>query len=313
MLRRELEASEKTAARLGISMARKAEAWTIEAKEGQKDAAIATATEAANRASLALASTRACNALHAAAEERMHQAINTMYLGIVRRSWNSWMDLTRCRRSLEVAERVSLLVGAAALGFGVLEPLLRRKKCAWLHRWAGAMRAERVLEVQAAAVELQRAVQGFLGRARAKKRRYDIAAVAVQRVIRGRAGRARGLRRAKFLLEMEAVQTIERKYNEFVWQRDAVKLLALKKKERTATQIQAAWRGLVWGRRPVRLMRQARKKKASAIMVQRLWRGVVARAQADVLQEAKDRREAAVRIQAAARGRGCDSVTYRVV
>ncbi|CAN0486216.1 unnamed protein product, partial [Ectocarpus sp. 8 AP-2014] len=142
------------------------------------------------------------------------------------------------------------------------------------------MRAERVLEVQAAAVELQRTVRGFLGKRRADKRRRDNAAVAVQRVVRGRFGRLRGARRARMMEERRAVLTIEQKYREFVWQRDAVKLLALKRKERAATKLQAAWSGLVYGRRPVRRLRERRLREVSAVMLQRLWRGVVARGRA---------------------------------
>lgn len=304
MLRKELQASEATAARLGISMARKAEAWKIEAQEGVTVATAAASTTAANRAALALASTQARSALLEAAQERVRDAVNIMYLGIVRRSWNAWLDLARCRQSLEAAERLTRLVGAAALCTGILEPLLRRRKRKWLRRWAGAMRAERVLEVQAAAVELQRTARGFLGRARARKRRRDSAAVAVQRVARGRAGRSRGDRRARMLREVGAVQTIERKYREFVWKRDAVNLRKLKRREKAATVIQAAWRGLVAGRRPAGRLRRARMEQASAEMLQRLWRGVMARGRADVLLEARRRRQAAVRVQAAARGRG---------
>lgn len=302
MLRQELEASETTAARLGITMARKAEAWKLEAQEG---GGVTTATTAAaNRAALALASTRARDALLDAARERMREAANIMYLGIVRRGWRAWTELVRRQQSLDAAGRVARLAGAAALGFGVIEPLLRRRMRAWLRRWAGAMRAERVLEVQAAAVELQRAARGFLGRGRAREKRRSRAAVAVQRVARGRAGRLRGARRARMMRERRAVRTIEQKYREFVWQRNAVKLLALKKRHRAATKVQAAWRGEAYGRRPAWRLRQLRREEVSTVMLQRLWRGVVARARADVLLEGKFRREAAVRIQAAGRGRG---------
>lgn len=308
MLRQELETSENTAARLGITMARKAEAWKLESQDGGTAEAVAaanvTAAAAANRAALALASTRAREALLEAGHERMREAVDLMYLGIVRRGWNAWKELNRRQQSLEAAERVARLVGAAAIGFGVLEPLLRRRTRKWVRRWAGAMRAERVLEVQAAAVELQRAARGFLGRRRAEKGRHGRAALAVQRVARGHAGRLRGARRARMIEEWRAVRTIEQKYREFVWQRDAVKLLVLKKKDRAATKVQAAWRGMVYGRRPVRRRRELRKEEVSVLMLQRLWRGVVARGRADVLMEEKRRREAAVRIQAVARGRG---------
>lgn len=313
ILRKELEASEATAARLGITMARKAEAWKIEAQAGSTtaaaDAADAAATSsaaaaAANRAALSLASSRAREALLEAGRERMREAFNVMYLGVVRRGWNAWVELARRQRSLEAAARVARLVGAAALGLGVLDPLLRRRTRGWLRRWAAAMRAERVLEVQAAAVELQRAARGFLSRRRARGRRRDLAALGVQRVARGRAGRRRGARRARAMRERRAVQTIEQKYREFVWQRDAVKLLRLRKRERAATRVQAAWRGVAYGRRPAGRLRRRRREEVSAVMLQRLWRGVIARGEADLLMEAKRRREAAVRIQAAARGRG---------
>lgn len=303
MLRQELEASETTAARLGITMARKAEAWKKETQEGGIATATTATVAAANRAALALASTRARDALLEAAHERMREAVNIMYLGIVRRSWGAWTKLVRRQQSLETAGRVSRLAGAAALGFGVIEPLLRRRTRAWLRRWASAMRAERVLEVQAAAVELQRAARGFLGRVRARDRRRGLAALAVQKVARGRAGRLRGARRARMMAERQAVRTIEQKYREFVWQRDAVKLLALKKRHRAATKVQAAWRREVYGRRPAERLRRLRREEVSTVMLQRLWRGVVARGRADVLLEEKLRREAAVRIQAAARGR----------
>eukprot|EP00903_Cladosiphon_okamuranus_P017045 g15710.t1 len=313
MLRQELETSESAAARLGITMARKAEAWKLEAQDGGTAEAVAAANAeaaaaAANRAALALASTRAREALLEAGHERMREAVDLMYLGIVRRSWNAWKQLNRQQQSLEAAERVARLVGAAAIGFGVLEPLLRRRTRKWVRRWAGAMRAERVLEVQAAAVELQRVVRGFLGRRRAEKKQHDCAALAVQRVARGHAGRLRGARRARMMKEWRAVRTIEQKYREFVWQRDAVKLLALKKKDRAATKVQAAWRAMVYGRRPVRRLRELRKEEVSALMLQRLWRGVVARGRADVLMEEKRRRGAAVRIQAVARGHGTRNV-----
>lgn len=298
MLREELRASESTAARLRLCMARKAEAWKIEAEDG-KPAAYA----AANRADLALANTRAVDVLLETTKKRMGQAMNVMYRGLVRRSWNNWLDLTRCCQSLEAAEHVTRLIGAAALVSGVFEPLLRRRKRLWLHRWAGAMRAERVLEVQAAAVELQCAVRGFSGRARARQRRRDIAAVEVQRTIRGVAGRARGARRARFLKEVWAVELIEQRYLGFVWQRAAVWLLELKRTERAATRVQAAWRGLVWGKRPVRRLRLERVTEVSALMVQRLWRGIIAREEAEALLEEKTRREAALRIQTLARGR----------
>ncbi|CAM9487091.1 unnamed protein product, partial [Hapterophycus canaliculatus] len=142
MLRQELEASESTAARLGITMARKAEAWK---KEAQEDGgAVATAANlaanaAGNRAALALASTRVRDALLEAARERMREAVNIMYLGIVRRSWRAWTELVRRQQSLDTAGRVARLAGAAALGFGVVEPLLRRRVRMWLRRWAGAM------------------------------------------------------------------------------------------------------------------------------------------------------------------------------
>ncbi|CAM9781123.1 unnamed protein product [Scytosiphon promiscuus] len=282
MLRQELEVSESTAARLGITMARKAEAWKLEAQQGGGFTADVAATAAANRAALALASTRARDALLEAARERMLEAVNLMYVGIIRRSWKAWTELVRRQRSLDTAGRVARLAGAAALGFGVIEPLLRRRTRAWLRRWAGAMRAERVLEVQAAAVELQRAARGFLGRVRARQRRRGRAALAVQK----------------------------QKYREFMWQRDAVKLLALKKRHRAATKVQAAWRSEVYGRRPAGRLRRLRREGVATVMLQRLWRGVVARGKADVLLEAKLRREAAVRIQAAARGRGARNV-YR--
>lgn len=299
MLRRELEASENTAARIVISMARKTEAWKVETQER----GITTAAAAANRAALHLARENARVALMQAAQGRMRDAMNRMQLGILRRRWNAWRDLTRCQRSLEAAERVARLVGAAALTFGVLEPLLRRGMRAWLHRWAAVMRAERVLEVQAAAVELQRAVRGFLGKARTRGRRYAWAATEIQRVARGRAGRARGARRARVLRELRSVRVIERKFCEVVWKRDAAKLEKFRQRERAATGLQAAWRGLVFGRRRARFLRKLRKEEGSVMMLQRLWRGVIARGKADVLMEAKRQRLAATRVQATVRGR----------
>lgn len=303
MLRRELEASENTAARIGISMARKTEAWKIETQERGITTAAAAAAAAANRAALDLASENARVALLEAAQGRMRDAMNRMHLSVLRRRWNAWRDLTRCQRSLEAAERVARLVGAAALTSGVLEPLLRRRMRAWLHRWAAAMRAERVLEVQAAAIELQRTVRGFVGKARARARRYARAATEIQRVSRGRAGRARGARRARVLRELRAVRVIERKFCEIVWQRDAAKLTEFRRRERAATGLQAAWRGLVFGRRRARFLRKLRREETSVVMLQRLWRGVIARGKADVLMEAKRQRQAATGIQAIARGR----------
>ena len=302
MLRKELEVSENAAARIGISMARKTEAWKIETQEEGITAAATTAA-AANRAALDLASENARTALLESAQSCMQDAMSRMHLGVLRRRWNAWRDLTRRQRSLEAAERVTRLVGAAALTSGVLEPLLRRRMRAWLHRWAAAMRAERVVEVQAAAIELQRTVRGFLGKACARGRRYAWAATEIQRVSRGRAGRARGARRARVLKESRAVQVIERKFCEVVWQRDVAKLMKFRRRERAATGLQAAWRGLVCGRRRARFMRKARREEVSVVMLQRLWRGVIAREKADALMEAKRQRQAATRIQAIARGR----------
>lgn len=305
MLRQELEASENTAARLGISMARKAEAWTKESHPSHTAAAAATAAAETiqKAAALELAGTRARDALIEAAKSRLCNAVDLMYLRLLRRSWSTWIELARRRRSLESAERLTRLVGTAALAHGVLEPLLRRRKRAWLRRWGAAMRAERVLEVQAAAVELQRITRGFIGRGRARGIRNYRAAVAVQRIVRGCAGRARAARRERYLHECRAARTIESKYREFVWQREVVKLKKLRRRERAATRVQAAWRGCVGGRRLARRLRQERRIEISAVMVQRLWRGVLARVEADALLDLKTRREAATRIQAAARGR----------
>lgn len=302
MLRQELEASENTAARLGISMARKAEAWTRESQPSQIAAAVA-ARVAMQNAALELAGTRAREALIEAAKTRMRKAVEIMYLGLIRRSWTAWIDVTRHRRSLDSAKRLTRLVGAAAIGHGVLEPLLRRRQRTWLRRWAAAMRAERVLEVQAASVELQRVARGFLGREYARTVKQNRGAVAMQRIVRGCAGRARAARRARYLQELRAARTIETKYREFVWHRQAATLRKLRRHERAATTVQAIWRGCILGRRPVRRLRQRQRRERSALMVQRLWRGVIARMEADVLLDAKNQREAAVKIQAAARAR----------
>lgn len=146
MLRQELQAAETTAARLGISMARKAEAWTQETQPTNQ-LIKETARTVKGAAVLELAGTRARDALIEASKCQMGKAVELMYIRLIRRSWSVWLELTERRRYLELAERLTRLVGAAALGTGVLQPLMRRRKRSWLRRWAAAMRAERVLEV----------------------------------------------------------------------------------------------------------------------------------------------------------------------
>lgn len=303
MLRQELEACENNAARLSVSMVRKAEAWTKESQLSHSTATTAAAEAIQEATALELAGTRAQDELIEAAKYRMRNIVDFMYLRLIRRSWSTWIEQTRRCRSLESAERLTRLVGAAALAHGVLEPFLRRRKRFWLRRWAAAMRAERVLEVQAAAVELQRITRGFVGRGRARGVRKYHAAVAVQRIVHGCAGRARAARRERYLRECRAVKTIETKYREVVWHRNAQKLKKMRRRENAATRVKAVWRACVGGRRPAKRLKEERRMKISAIMVQRLWRGVIARVEADALLDAKVQREAATRIQAVARGR----------
>lgn len=302
MLRQELEASELTAARLSKVITRKAEEWKRESRSSSGDerpviaAFNAGAFSLRTPAAVDLAGTRIC-------DPKIAAAFRHIYLGIIRQSWRTWFTLLRRRRAIETAEVLTRLVGAAALFSGVLEPLVLRRKQVWMHRWSLLIRAERVLEAQAAAVELQRVVRGFLGRAHARTVKMSRAATSIQKITRGRSGRARAARRAKFLRELEAVQVIESKYRVFVWQKNAARFSKLKNIECAATILTATGRGFLYGRRFARRVREARKEQMSALMIQSLWRGVRARLEAEVLLEAKTWKEAAVRIQAVGRGR----------
>ncbi|CAM9106438.1 unnamed protein product [Discosporangium mesarthrocarpum] len=286
MLREELEASQNAAARIGFSMARKAEVWCGESSD------------------LAQESTQAQATLAKAALSRMNGAVGRLYLGNLRHAWTRWTVFLHHKRSHEVAGRLVRAVGAAAIGFSVMEPLLRRKQKRSLLCWAANMRAERVIEVQAAALEIQRIIRGMLGRKRACWVQRGLSAVTIQRLVRAHSGRMRARRRARFLEERAAVMTIETKYMEFCWQRTIARVKLKEKRQRAATKIQAAWRGLVLGRRVAYVLRENHRRSVSALMIQRLWRGVLVRVQADILLEEKQQKEAAVKIQAVARGRG---------
>lgn len=294
-LRQELEASRLEVARLGLAIARKAGEWEGESRHA--------ADRDASLAGMGSAGGCAVEALVAPARGGLLRALHATYLLLIRGSWRSWLGLLRRSRALAAAETVTRLTGAAALALGVLEPLLRRKSLSSLRRWAGIARLERMLELRSVAVELQRVGRGFVGRNRARLARRGRAATAIQRVARGRLGRARAGRRARFLRGVEAVATIERKYLEYRWRRSARKLREIRRRDRAATEIEAAWRGFAGGRRVARRLREERRLWESSIMVQRLWRGVRARLEADVLLQERDRKAAATAIQAAARGR----------
>lgn len=290
-------------------MARKAEVWRIETRSSEEISLASENTAAASRTAVATSKVSlgidcARKALLDVAQGRTLKAAGVIYCAALRRGWDTWVNLTRHHRSLEAAKLVVRLVATAALGFSVLTPLLRRRKLWWLRRWVTATRAERILEVHAAAVNLQRIVREFLGRKRAWRRKRDTAAITVQRVWRGRAGRARRARRASFLRKHRAVRAVERGRLDLIRRRYAILVKERKRKDRAATKIQSAWRALVLGRRPAMLLRRGRREESSAIMVQRLWRGVLARGKADTLLEAKRVREAATSIQAIVRGRG---------
>lgn len=258
---------------------------------------------AGDTTALEMLSTLAQGAMIEAAKEKILVAIHRMYLRFVRRSWTAWADVARRARALETAVTLTRLSGAALIFMGTLEPLQRRRKRAWLLRWAASMRAERVLEVQAAAVELQRLARGFMGRARGRRTRGSHAATEIQRIVRGRLGKARVARRTKFLREVQAIETIERTCVNFLRRRNAARLRMRRREQKSVIALQAAWRGLVSGRRPAKRLREAREMELSALMIQRLWRGVRARMEAEILLGERKQREAAGSIQAAARGR----------
>ncbi|CAM9341096.1 unnamed protein product, partial [Choristocarpus tenellus] len=294
ILRAELEESQHNEAWISLSMARKAEAWTSESAGSEQN----------NSAQRALAR---------AAVERMGEAMNKLTLDNVRQAWSQWIGVIHHEKNLEVAGRLVRVVGALALGTGVMEPLLWRKQQRCLLRWAAAMRAERVVEVQAAALEIQRSIRGMLGRRQADRVQRSLAATAIQKVIRGHAGRTRAIRRASFLEKRAAVKTIECKYKEFVWVRTAMHLKAAQQLEHAATSIQAAWRGFTLGRQPARILKRDQRRNVAALMIQRLWRGVLVRVEADALLEEKIRHEAAVKIQAMARRRCAWKAVFPII
>lgn len=301
--------AETKAARLGVSMARKTEVWRTETRSSEEISLVSENAATASRAAVAtsaisIGTNCARKAFLDVAQGCTRKAAGEISCAGLRRGWNTWVNLTRDHRSLEAAKLVVRLVATAALGFSVLTPLLRRRKLRWLHRWVIATRAERILEVHAAAVGLQRIVRAFLSRKRARRRKRVIAAITVQRVWRGRAGRARSARRASLLRKHWAVRAVERGRLVLIQKRDAILVKERKRKYRAATKIQSAWRALVLGRRPAMLLLRGRREESSAIMVQRLWRGVLARGKADTLFEAKRVREAATGIQAIIRGCG---------
>jgi hypothetical protein len=116
--------------------------------------------------------------------KRLDVVIGSVLQRRVTDSFNRWQKFTRYETARVTARAFLHAAGAHALIASCLAPLQRRCLARKLTRWRTVLQAQRLLEVTAAAVELQRSVRGFLGRRRFNRLKYGAVALVIQRWIR---------------------------------------------------------------------------------------------------------------------------------
>jgi hypothetical protein len=116
--------------------------------------------------------------------KRLNNVLGSVLQRRVTDGFNRWQKFTRYETARATARAFLHATGAHALVASCLVPLQRRCLARKLTRWRTVLQAQRLLEVTAAAVELQRAVRGFLGRRRFHRLKYGAVALVVQRWIR---------------------------------------------------------------------------------------------------------------------------------
>jgi hypothetical protein len=219
----------------------------------------------------------------------------------IRRALGRWRVYIVYRRRLVTAQKFAASAGALGLSFcmkAILLRLLKRRLAAWNI----AMRYQRMLEVNASILELQRVARGFLGRKTCRILRLGQHATQIQRIFRGHCGRRYVIRLRSELRCRAAVSVIEAQYKKFVWCRSVKQLRRMRERNFAALQIQRVWRGLLLGKRPVAVIREDRLRETRALMIQRLWRGAIVRMEYDRLLEEDKRQKASVWMQSIIRG-----------
>jgi hypothetical protein len=116
--------------------------------------------------------------------KRLDTAIGSVLQRRVTDSFNRWQKFTRYETARVTARAFLHAAGAHALVASCLLPLQRRCLARKLTRWRTVLQAQRLLEVTAAAVELQRCVRGLLGRRRFNRLKYGTVTLVIQRWIR---------------------------------------------------------------------------------------------------------------------------------
>jgi hypothetical protein len=186
-LREELLLAQRSASDNQEAVKRKVGQWVHEVHKRRRSSGSTCSTSSSSSSSCCDSSTISLSPQQARVNKGLKR-LNTVLGSILQRrvtdGFNRWQKFIRYGTARVTARAFLHAVGAHALVASCLVPLQRRCLARKLTRWRTVLQAQRLLEVTAAAVELQRSVRGFLGRRRFNRLKYGAVALVIQRWIR---------------------------------------------------------------------------------------------------------------------------------
>ena len=207
-----------------------------------------------------------------------------------------WCEFVDYHVNQEKAENYLKFKGSRRL-VKMLEDFDLKQKAGGWDKWVHVMLAERQLEQNKAATDINRVVRGFLGRRRVLNICTGRAAIEIQRVARGRMGRNRYKKIWQEHREEWAAMVIQVRYRGYKGKQLGKIIMKKKREYDAACVLQRAWRGFE-GRRITRLIAQKKKELEAVLYIQGAWRSRVARKLVATMRAAIAEEESALYIQA---------------
>eukprot|EP00953_Heterococcus_sp_UTEX-ZZ885_P012241 7020-Heterococcus_DN1.PRE.2 len=185
-LKEELLLAQRSASDNQEAVKRKVGQWVHEVHKRRRSSGSTCSTSSSSSSSCCDSSTISLSPQQARVNKglkRLNFVLGSVLQRRVTDGFSRWQRFTRYGTARVTARAFLHAVGAHALVASCLVPLQRRCLARKLTRWRTVLQAQRLLEVTAAAVELQRAVRGFLGRRRFHRLKYGAVALVIQRWI----------------------------------------------------------------------------------------------------------------------------------
>lgn len=162
--------------------------------------------------------------------------------------------------------------------------------------WIEEVERQRNEEALAAAVEIERAVRGHLGRQKAWRRKRNLNAIIIQKHARGNSGRRVAAKLRQEKLEWDSATMIQNNWRGYEGRKLARVVAKQQRELKAATCVQRAYRGFA-GRRICRVIARQQLEIRVATMIQCMWRTRVARRLISSMKQHIREEEAALLIQ----------------